>query len=709
MTSELFDDPATQESSPKPVKRVIRKRPVVRKPAVNAEKDMVSSDTVTEVSTPGTSVPAPALNASVHDSGADNRDGRETYAPHSPVPRRTIRSPRGRQIRKVVDDSPVVEEYARSTSPDEQYEDAYQREREDGKDESLMDLSIDASETMGVSNRDGETSRTERRTERNTERNTGAFIPAEGRNSEQETLSPVQGRREARPAYQNSGRPYGNQRNYVPGPGNYQSGGRRQGQGKNLNARNSKNYRGRGGIPQDDYATNPAEDNPDAPRIVINDLSVKPVEDLRAMAVAVGMDPAWLEDLKKQEIILELLKNHAATGGIIFANGTLEILADGYGFLRSPLNNYLSGPEDIYISQSQIKLFSLKTGDSIEGQIRSPKDGERFFAILRVVKVNDDTPHAAKLRNSFDTLTPLFPDAKLNLETESGDISMRMINLFCPIGKGQRSLIVAPPRTGKTVLMQKIANAITSNHPEVKLMVLLVDERPEEVTDMRRNVKGEVIASTFDEQATRHVAVAEMVVEKAKRMVEHKKDVVILLDSITRLARAYNQTVPASGKILSGGVDSNALHKPKRFFGAARNIEHGGSLTIIATALIETGSRMDEVIFEEFKGTGNNEIVLDRRMADRRLFPAINIKKSGTRREDLLLTQEELSRLWILRNAVNSMEDLELTSFLIDKMKKTKNNEAFLRSMNTSATLEPSGNGSNGSSYLDSTSRPTVY
>jgi transcription termination factor Rho len=353
------------------------------------------------------------------------------------------------------------------------------------------------------------------------------------------------------------------------------------------------------------------------------------------------------------------------------------------------LNNYLSGPEDIYISQSQIKLFSLKTGDTVEGQIRSPKDNERFFAILRVVSVNGDSPAAAKTRSSFDSLTPLFPDERLNLETEDGDISTRIINLFCPIGKGQRSLITAPPRTGKTVLLQKIANAITTNHPEVYLMVLLVDERPEEVTDMRRHIKGEVIASTFDEQATRHVTVAEMVIEKAKRLVEHHKDVVILLDSITRLARAYNQTVPASGKILSGGVDSNALHKPKRFFGAARNIENGGSLTIIASALIETGSRMDEVIFEEFKGTGNNEIVLDRRMSDRRLFPAINIKKSGTRREDLLLSSEEAAKIWVLRNAINSMEDIELTEFLIDKMRKTKNNEAFLRSMNTGSPQAP--------------------
>lgn len=449
--------------------------------------------------------------------------------------------------------------------------------------------------------------------------------------------------------------------------------------------------RNSGGIPSEEYAASEAyEENPDAPKLVINELSVMPMDELRQKAIGFGMDSDWLTDLKKQDVILEILKSHAAQGGVIFAYGTLEILPDGYGFLRSELNNYLSGPEDIYISQSQIKLFSLKTGDTVEGQIRSPKDNERFFAILRVVSVNGDSPAAAKNRSSFDSLTPLFPDERLNLETEDGDISTRIINLFCPIGKGQRSLITAPPRTGKTVLLQKIANAITTNHPEVYLIVLLVDERPEEVTDMRRHIKGEVIASTFDEQATRHVTVAEMVIEKAKRLVEHHKDVVILLDSITRLARAYNQTVPASGKILSGGVDSNALHKPKRFFGAARNIENGGSLTIIASALIETGSRMDEVIFEEFKGTGNNEIVLDRRMSDRRLFPAINIKKSGTRREDLLLSPEETAKIWVLRNAINSMEDIELTEFLIDKMRKTKNNEAFLRSMNTGTPQAPS-------------------
>ena len=422
----------------------------------------------------------------------------------------------------------------------------------------------------------------------------------------------------------------------------------------------------------------------DRERLSINELSRMSVPALREFASKVGIPSETLLTMKKQEVIFTILKNHTQKGGIIYAYGSLEILPDGYGFLRSPQNSYLPGSDDIYMSPSQIRLFNLKTGDTVYGQIRSPKEGERFFAMLRVEKVNDDDPSTAQSRVSFDSLTPLYPDERIDMETDDGEISTRMINLFCPIGKGQRGLIVSPPRTGKTILLQKIANAITTNHPEVFLIVLLIDERPEEVTDMRRNVKGEVIASTFDEQATRHVQVAEMVIEKAKRLVEHKRDVVILLDSITRLARAYNQTVPTSGKILSGGVDSNALHKPKRFFGAARNIEDGGSLTIVATALIETGSRMDEVIFEEFKGTGNMEINLDRKMSDRRLFPAINIKKSGTRKEELLLSEEELNKMWVLRKVINPMDDMEIIELLIDRMRKTKNNEAFLRSMNTS-------------------------
>ncbi|MEL3905926.1 MAG: transcription termination factor Rho [Treponema sp.] len=426
-----------------------------------------------------------------------------------------------------------------------------------------------------------------------------------------------------------------------------------------------------------------SDENESKLKLVINDLTRMGMHALRDLAAQYGILHEDMVAMKKQEIIFFILKNHTENGGIIFASGALEILPDGYGFLRSPQNSYLPGSDDIYISPSQIRLFNLKTGDTVYGQIRSPKEGERFFALLRVETVNFEDVSVAQSRIPFDNLTPLYPREKLNLETGTDLLSTRIMNLFCPIGKGQRSLIVAPPRTGKTILMQQIANAITQNHPEVYLIVLLIDERPEEVTDMERTVRAEVISSTFDEQATRHVQVAEMVLEKAKRLVEHKKDVVILLDSITRLARAYNQTVPTSGKVLSGGVDSNALHKPKRFFGAARNVEEGGSLTIIATALIETGSRMDEVIFEEFKGTGNMEINLDRRLSDRRLFPAISIKKSGTRKEELLLTEEELQRIWVLRKVINPMDDMEIIELLIDRMKKTKNNEVFLKSMNS--------------------------
>ena len=434
------------------------------------------------------------------------------------------------------------------------------------------------------------------------------------------------------------------------------------------------------------------DENPDAPRLFISDLTVLPLDTLRHMAREKGMAEEVILDCRKQDLIREMAKMHAASGGALMTEGVLEVISDSYGLIRYAINSYIGGTEDVYVSHSMIKACGLRTGDTVFGQVRSPRDNERFIAMTRVITVNGLSPQEAKLRVPFDSLTPLFPDEKLHLEypadpskPEDMDLSTRVVDLFCPIGKGQRSLIVAPPRTGKTVLMQKIANAITTNHPEVKLIVLLVDERPEEVTDMRRNVKAEVVASTFDEQATRHVQVAEMVIEKAKRLVELHQDVVILLDSITRLARAYNQTVPASGKILSGGVDSNALHKPKRFFGAARNIENGGSLTIISTALIETGSRMDEVIFEEFKGTGNNEIVLDRRMADSRKFPAINIKKSGTRRDDLLLTKDEIARLWLLRNAVANMDDNDMSVFLIDKMRKTHNNKEFLSSMSMSS------------------------
>ena len=423
-------------------------------------------------------------------------------------------------------------------------------------------------------------------------------------------------------------------------------------------------------------------------KLNINDLTVMNMRELRQMATGMEVNHETLISMKKQEIIFSILKMHTERNGQIHAQGALEILPDGYGFLRSPHYSYLPGPDDIYISPSQIRLFNLKTGDTVSGQIRPPKEGERFFAMLRVESVNFDRPEEAQSRIPFENLTPLYPDEIINMETDAEEISTRLINLFCPIGKGQRALIVSPPRAGKTIIMQKIANAITANHPEIFVIVLLIDERPEEVTDMQRNVEGEVVSSTFDEQAARHVQVAEMVIEKAKRMVEHKRDVIILLDSITRLARAYNQTVPTSGKILSGGVDSNALHKPKRFFGAARNIEQGGSLTIVATALIETGSRMDEVIFEEFKGTGNMEINLDRRLSDRRLFPAINIKRSGTRKEELLLSEDVLSKLWVLRKVIGPMDDLEIIELLVDRMKKSKNNEAFLKSMNTSTTDE---------------------
>ena len=424
------------------------------------------------------------------------------------------------------------------------------------------------------------------------------------------------------------------------------------------------------------------------PRLLINDLTKKSMPELRELGVQYGISADEMAPMKKQDLIFSILRAHTEYGGIIFASGALEILPDGYGFLRSPQNSYLPGPDDIYISPSQIRLFNLKTGDTIYGQTRSPKEGEKFFALLRIETVNFEDPYVAQTRVPFENLTPLYPNEKLRLETVSTELSTRIVDLFVPIGKGQRLLIVAPPKAGKTTLMQKIANAITVNNPEVYLIVLLIDERPEEVTEMERSIHAEVISSTFDEQATRHVQVAEMVLEKAKRLVEHKRDVVIFLDSITRLARAYNQTVPTSGKVLSGGVDSNALHKPKRFFGAARNVEEGGSLTIISTSLIETGSRMDEVIFEEFKGTGNSEIDLDRKLAERRLFPAINIKKSGTRKEELLLSEAELQRMWILRKVLNPMDDADMLELIRDKMQKTKDNEAFLASMNPGGLSE---------------------
>jgi transcription termination factor Rho len=388
--------------------------------------------------------------------------------------------------------------------------------------------------------------------------------------------------------------------------------------------------------------------------------------------------------LRKQELIFALLKHHAKKGEAIFGDGTLEVLQDGFGFLRSPDISYLAGPDDIYVSPSQIRRFNLHTGDTIEGEIRTPKEGERYFALVKVDKVNGDLPENTKNKILFENLTALFPNKPFTLEREikaEENITGRVIDIISPIGKGQRGLLVASPKSGKTVMLQHIAHAISSNHPEVTLIVLLIDERPEEVTEMQRTVKGEVLSSTFDEPATRHVQVAEMVIEKAKRLVEHKRDVVILLDSITRLARAYNTVVPASGKVLTGGVDANALQRPKRFFGAARNIEEGGSLTIIATALIDTGSRMDDVIYEEFKGTGNMEVHLDRRAAEKRVYPAINVNRSGTRREELLIKPDLLQKVWVLRKLLYGMDELEATEFLVDKLKATKNNGEFFDSM----------------------------
>jgi transcription termination factor Rho len=386
--------------------------------------------------------------------------------------------------------------------------------------------------------------------------------------------------------------------------------------------------------------------------------------------------------MRKQELIFSLLQAQIEKNGLIYGEGTLEILPDGFGFLRAPSYNYLPGPDDIYVSPSQIRRFNIRTGDTVSGQIRQPKESERYFALLKVEAINYEDPESARDKILFDNLTPLYPEQKINLETDPENYSARIMDLLTPVGFGQRGLIVSPPRSGKTMLLQCIANSITKNHKDITLFVLLIDERPEEVTDMQRSVKGEVISSTFDEPAERHVQVAEMVIEKAKRLVEHKKNVVILLDSITRLARAYNSVMPPSGKILSGGVDSNALQRPKRFFGAARNIEDGGSLTIIATALIDTGSRMDEVIFEEFKGTGNMEIQLDRRLADKRIFPAIDIKKSGTRKEELLLDEQTLNRVWILRKLLASLNPADALEFVLDKMQGTRDNKEFLDSMN---------------------------
>jgi transcription termination factor Rho len=414
----------------------------------------------------------------------------------------------------------------------------------------------------------------------------------------------------------------------------------------------------------------------------LSELKALHVSELLEMALANEIEGA--NRLRKQELVFALLKNRAKKGEPIFGDGALEVLPDGFGFLRSPDISYLAGTDDIYVSPSQIRRFNLHTGDTIEGEIRTPKDGERYFALVKLDKINGEPPEASKHKILFENLTPLHPNVPLRLEREmrgEENITSRVIDMIAPIGKGQRGLIVSPPKSGKTVMLQHIAHAITANHPEAVLIVMLIDERPEEVTEMQRSVKGEVVASTFDEPATRHVQVAEMVIEKAKRLVEHKKDVIILLDSLTRLARAYNTVVPASGKVLTGGVDANALQKPKRFFGAARNIEEGGSLTIIATALIDTGSRMDEVIYEEFKGTGNMEIHLDRRMSEKRIYPSINVNRSGTRREELLIEPVTLQKIWVLRKLLYGMDDLDAMDFLLDKIRQTKNNAEFFEAM----------------------------
>ena len=414
----------------------------------------------------------------------------------------------------------------------------------------------------------------------------------------------------------------------------------------------------------------------------LSELKTKPISELIEAAHEMGLDN--VSRTRKQDVIFHMLKRHAKNGEDIYGDGVLEILQDGFGFLRSADASYLAGPDDIYVSPSQIRRFNLRTGDTIAGKIRPPKDGERYFALLKVNEINFDKPENAKHKILFENLTPLFPDERIVLEAGNGsseDLSSRVIDLVAPIGKGQRGLIVSPPKAGKTLILQNIAQSITRNSPDCRLIVLLIDERPEEVTEMKRSVRGEVVASTFDEPPARHVQVAEMVIEKAKRLVEHKEDVVILLDSMTRLARAYNTIIPSSGKVLTGGVDAHALERPKRFFGAARNVEEGGSLTIISTCLIETGSKMDEVIYEEFKGTGNMELHLDRKMAEKRVYPAINVRRSGTRREDLLTTEEELQRIWILRKLLTSMEDVPATEFILDKLKDTKTNDEFFNAM----------------------------
>ena len=479
----------------------------------------------------------------------------------------------------------------------------------------------------------------------------------------------------------------GNQARNRPGKGG--GGGGRPNRGNDGNRDRGGNHRQmHDDLPPDDFDADdvgiisPTELAASRQSMNLTQLKLKPVSELVEIATKMGLEN--LARSRKQDIIFSILKAHARSGEDIYGDGVLEILQDGFGFLRSSDSSYLAGPDDIYVSPSQIRRFNLRTGDSISGLIRPPKDGERYFALLKVGEINFDSPEGARHKVLFENLTPLHPTKRLKLERGNGsseDLTARIIDLVAPIGKGQRGLIISPPKAGKTMLLQNIATSITSNHPDVYLIVLLIDERPEEVTEMARTVRGEVVSSTFDEPATRHVQVAEMVIEKAKRLVEHKRDVVILLDSITRLARAYNTVVPSSGKVLTGGVDANALQRPKRFFGAARNIEEGGSLTILATALIDTGSRMDDVIYEEFKGTGNSEIHLDRRVSEKRVFPAVNINRSGTRREELITSQEELQKIWILRKLLHPMDELASIEFLIDKMKDTKTNADFFDAM----------------------------
>ena len=462
-------------------------------------------------------------------------------------------------------------------------------------------------------------------------------------------------------------------------------GGRsRRGRGRRSRSSGSRDSRkGRSSEFPDDDGIDEAdiEDDPEGERMQVKDLKAKPMQELSELGESLDVENA--SGLRKQDLIFQILTAQTEKQGRIYTEGVLEILPDGFGFLRAPDQNYLAGPDDIYVSPSQIRRFNLRTGDTVLGQIRPPKEGERYFALLKVNSINLESPELARQKILFDNLTPLYPQEKFDLEAKSGGLTTRIIDLIAPIGKGQRALITSPPKAGKTMILKDIANAISENHPEIFLIVLLIDERPEEVTDMERNVDAEVISSTFDEPATRHVQVADMVIEKARRLVEHGRDVVILLDSITRLARAHNTVVPHSGKILSGGVDSNALQKPKRFFGAARNIEEGGSLTIIGTALIDTGSRMDEVIFEEFKGTGNSEIVLDRKLADRRTYPAIDINKSATRREEFLLDEVALNRMYILRKVLQPLSPVDSMEFLLEKVKVTESNGEFLESMNS--------------------------